>query len=384
MTTLSSVTLLEDRVLLHKEGASREFPLAYQIHSRLIQTGELARLLSEHLREEAGDAVPAAGTAVRLALPRAWGLVCLELPYTGLEGLAQPIRHLAWEVATAAPEPPEQYLYDYREQPGDGESRVLAIRHSLVQFCRTFCEDFGWRLVEIAAAEDESYVLDLERARAHQEALAQERYTTARRWPRLVLAAALAAGLLGLGAWLLVTLPSRPGDRPAPPRPPVIVSPVARTPAPAPADWSAVLRRLAAVEGRLPDFLTLEAEGLLARLDPGQSADSLSDWVGQPTRPKSQGGTRWLAFATPLSGAGRLEDSSRAAERFTVAALGELPARLGADPGRLILQRRRVDGDSVATRWRFRPDGKPGASKGWSATLFHSLPAATPDTSRAR
>jgi hypothetical protein len=43
---MTDITLLDDRVLLHLEGHTREFPLAYQIHSRLIQTGELARLLA--------------------------------------------------------------------------------------------------------------------------------------------------------------------------------------------------------------------------------------------------------------------------------------------------------------------------------------------------
>ena len=60
------LTLFEDRLLLHGAQGVVELPLAYQIHSRLIQTGELARLLAERLRDELTTHLSGPGRAVRI------------------------------------------------------------------------------------------------------------------------------------------------------------------------------------------------------------------------------------------------------------------------------------------------------------------------------
>ena len=393
MPQLLSVTLQEDRILFHGPDGTTEFPLAYQIHSRLIQTGELARLLCEHLREEAGSALPAPGTLLRLALPRAWGLVCLALPYTGLDKLVQPMHHLAWEVGINTQEQAEQYVYDFHEVAEAGETHVLAIRQNLAQFCRTFCDELGWQLMEIIPAGDENagFVLDLERARSHQESLAAERFTPGRRRGRLALVAVLALAVLGSGALVLfgstgwrtrggTPLPTTPhasavkADSPAT---------LPSRPAPPPIGWSEVLTRLGAVEDRLPDFLVLEAEGLLVRVAPAQDLD-LGDLPGRPVTVGPRGReARWLAFAQPLGG-GAPEDSTRPAERYVLKSLSELTARLGPVPGRVILQRRRSDAAGPNTRWRFARGPTPGAPAGWEVTVFHTVapPAPAPPATR--
>lgn len=392
MPQLLSVTLQEDRILFHGPDGTTEFPLAYQIHSRLIQTGELARLLCEHLREEAGSALPAPGTLLRLALPRAWGLVCLALPYTGLDKLGQPMHHLAWEVGINTQEQAEQYVYDFHEVAGTGETHVLAIRQNLAQFCRTFCDELGWRLMEIIPNGDEhaGFVLDLERARSHQEALAAERFTPGRRRGRLALVAVLALVVLGSGA-LVLSGPWR-RTRDVARLPDARQATVSRAdslaarpsrPAPPPAGWGDLLTSLGAQEDRLPDFLVLEAEGLLVRGAPAQDLD-LGDLPGRPVTAGPRGReARWLAFAQPLGG-GAPEDSTRPAERYVLKSLSELTARLGPVPGRVILQRRRTDAAGPNTHWRFARGPTPGAPAGWEVTVFHTVapPAPAPPATR--
>lgn len=379
---VTDLTLLEDRLLVHRDEGATELPLAYQIHSRLVQTGELARLLAEHLRDEGGSLLPAPGSRVRLLLPLGWGLVCLRLPYAGLGQLGQPLHQVAWELDCNAPEQSEQYLFDYQEHagpgPAGGETRVMAVRTSLVQFCRTLADELGWALEELAPASEMEapFHLDVKRALRHQEALAGERYTPVARWGR-VLTGAAALGLICAASLLWITrthapvTPVTPSPVPADslrahlPASPPLPAPLTNAPGRA---WTALLRELAAREAALPDFLVLDAQGVLVR---GRSQENrrVLEQLPRPAGLRRAGeATAWLVFADSLAGGLVPEDPTLPVRRFTLASLAELPAHLDGDPARLILQRRR--GAPGGADWFFPVTAVRGEPRGWQVTLF--------------
>jgi hypothetical protein len=401
---MTDITLLDDRVLLHLEGHTREFPLAYQIHSRLIQTGELARLLAEHLREEGGEALPAGGTPVRMALPSTWGLVRLHLPISGLNQLQQPMHHLAWELDLHAPEQVEQYLFDYQETPpgetGSSELHLIAARQNLVAFCRTLCDELGWRLVALRAQDEglPDFQLDLARAAAHREALAAESFPPVRAWRAAVLAAA-ALCLVGTALWFLVDRAGRPTLSPVTPpqtsapadslkaavqAPPVDSSRVnAPPPATTGADtaWARLLEPLASQEDLLPDYFMVDATGILVRQEEGGRArlTRVLQRKGRVTRVSPA--FYWLEFATPLPGGRLEEDPAQALRRMTLTRLRELAPRLGNNPARVLVQRRRAQS---GTTWRFSAAARADSATGWLATVVPGLPPSSPKTAERR
>jgi hypothetical protein len=395
---LVDVALFEDRIVLHGAEGAVEAPLAYQIHSKLIQTGELARLIAEHLRDDHGIELPGAGTRIRLRLPPVWGLVCLRLPYTGIESLRHPIHHVAWELDCNAPEQSEQYLFDFQEVAGDdqvqavaGETRLLAVRHNLVQFCRTMADELGWILVELAPLGDEPVVfrLDLERARNLQERLAAERFEPVTPWRGL---APVLAGILLLtvaAGWMIMRRGSSSRDE-APvvaalsqapaeslhvqPLQPAVADTLPASLEPAPTSdtgtWVGLLRELAAHETELPDFMVLDAGGMLVRVEhpPGRR---LTEVLGRPSRVSRVGPTTYfLEFSEVLPGGMAGEDATRPVRRFAVASLAELAGQLDPPPVRLTLQRRRAEQPGKGTAWRFSPDHPRGAALGWQVTLL--------------
>lgn len=397
MTQQLDLTLLEDRVIFHGPEGAVEFPLAYQVHSRLIQTGELARLLAEHLREETGAGLPEAGGLVRLALPLHWGLVCIRLPHAGLGGLAQPLHQVAWEIDANAPESVEQYFFDFQDvqgPEGKPETHVLAVRQSLIHFCGTFLNELGLVLSEIVPASEDGagFRLDVARARGHREELAQELYRPATPWRKILVAGALALLLVAGGSWLALRDPAPVTNKVSPPiRPATAESTRVATTPPAPADsvasptpvvlpkgaesaalgaWKGFLDELAVNEDGLPDWLVLDAEGLLLRTE-GRNAGQRRDWLARPASIRAEGRTStWLALDKPLAG-GRLgEDPGRPVLRLQLAHLSELSPRLREAPARLMLQRRRVEGTSSTPRWHFGGQDSRGASAGWQITVF--------------
>ncbi|MFA7331814.1 MAG: hypothetical protein WC326_12160 [Candidatus Delongbacteria bacterium] len=386
-------------MLLHGPDGVVELPLAYQVHSRLIQTGELARLLAEHLREEAGPALPAAGSRVRLALPLNWGLVCLRLPHTGLEELAQPLHQVAWEIDNNAPEAVEQYYFDFHETAGNegSETLIVAVRQSLVHFCRTLLDELGLILAEVVPAGESGagFRLELARAQAHLEALSLERYEPVTPWKRFFVLGGV--GLILAAAGILFTL-TRPAPEPqvripapaaagtdslrAALQPTVADSlPAGRasmvTPAagPALAAWTALLGELGAGEERLPDYLVLDAAGALVRTE-RRGEVNLRDVLTRPARATRVGRSGyWLQLDEPLSGGLLAEDPTRPVLRLTLARLGDLAPRLREAPARLMLQRRRTDDSGQTTRWHFGAQDSRGAATGWLVTVFPARPA---------
>lgn len=382
---MTDITLMDDRVLIHgDQEPPREFPLAYQIHSRLIQTGELARLLAEHLREEGGEELPFSGAPVRLVLPAAWGVVRLVLPISGLAQLQQPMHHLAWALDLHAPEQAEQYLFDYQEiSAGDGgasELHLMAMRQNLVAFCRTFCEALGWRLValRVQGEERQEVQLDLARAAAHREALGAERFPPVRLWRKAVLGAAL----LVLGAtalWFGLQGRKEPAvaiaPRAASPQPlkvavpaPDSVAAKALAGASAKADtaWLALIEPLANQEDLLPDFFVMDAAGVLVRQEEGGRArlSRVIPRAGKVSRVSP--GFYFYAFTTPLPGALLEEDPALPLRRITLDKLGKLPQHLGQHPARVLVQRRRALSGSL---WNFATPSRADSSVGWLVTV---------------
>ncbi len=385
-------------MLLHGPDGVVELPLAYQVHSRLIQTGELARLLAEHLREKAGPALPAAGSQVRLALPLNWGLVCLRLPHAGLGELAQPLHQVAWEIDNNAPEAVEQYYFDFHEAAGNegAETLIMAVRQSLVHFCRTLLDELGLVLADVVPAGESGagFRLELARAQAHLEALSLEHYTPVTPWRRFFVLGGV--GVILAAAGILFTL-----NRPAPeqqvriPTPPSAMTdslraalqpttadslPAGRAPAtppaagPALAAWTTLLGELTAGEERLPDFLVLDAAGALVRVK-RRGEVNLRDVLTRPARATRVGrGGYWLQLDEPLNGGLLAEDPTRPVLRLTLAHLVELAPRLREAPARLILQRRRADGSGQSTRWHFGAQDTQGAATGWLVTVFPARP----------
>lgn len=392
------ITLLEDRIFLHSATGPVELPLAYQVHSRLIQTGELARLLAEHLREEAAGSLPSSGEPVRLALPLQWGLLCLRLPQGGVEELAQPLHQIAWEIEANAPEAVEQYAFDFQEcecGDGDRETRILAVRNSLVHFCQTLLDELGLRLAEVVPAGESGagFRLELSRARAHQEALALEQFAPVTSWRRLLVLGGLGLTLALAGIlWSLLR-----DDSPRQPTA-VVVPPVAAdslraslrtdspvhadsstTPLPATANpaalqaWVALLQELVASEDRLPDWFMLDGQGALVRVQ-GRGEANLRELLTRPARSTRAGRTGyWLSFTTPLAGGAWPEDPSRAVQRLDVIRLAELAPRLREAPARLILQRRHGEGALLTTRWRVSSENR-GEPHGWRVIVFPGRP----------
>jgi hypothetical protein len=393
----TELTLFEDRILLHGAQGVVELPLAYQIHSRLIQTGELARLLAERLRDDLAAHLPGTGRAVRLHVPLAWGLVCLRLPYVATGALRQPLHQLAWEIDTNAPEAVEQYLFDFVEgedAQGAPETRLLAVRRNLLHFCRTLVDELGLSLVELAPAGEAGagFRLQLARAADHQEAWARETYPPVTAWGRLALSAAAVLVVVATGLWWMGREAVPPAD------PPLALSPVPggadslrqalatvptavpdSTPRAAPAPepgleaWKRLLEDLAEDEERLPDWMSVDAGGILVRAGRGQA--HLADLLKEPARATRTGRTGyWVRLDSLAAGASAAEDSSRGVLRFRLPALAELAPRLREVPARIQLQRIWEDEDRLQTRWRFPGDGE-GASRGWWVTV---IPARRP------
>lgn len=361
---LLDLTLVDDRLTYHGADGPVVIPLPYQIHARLIQTSELARLLAERVREEDDAQLPPAGSRVRILVPLEWGLVCLRLPMADIEELAQPAHHLLWEVDTNAPESGGQYLFDIKAATGDsGESLLLAVRSGLFRFCESFCEELGWKLDRMAPAEDElgEFELDGERARDWLERLKEERFPRRFSWKPLLYAAA-SVGVLALALLLpwrgTSPQPESPGSPQAPalgeleelqqveplqpeerahtadaqpdqsPEEPTATpredvssgtiqeaasSPPATSPSTAPPSgaplrnssgllvaWKDLLASLAAHEDRLPDFLAIDNGGILVRRE-GLPGLPLADLLGRAAR-VSKVGTEswWIHFDQPL------------------------------------------------------------------------------------
>lgn len=426
---LLDLTLVDDRLTFHGADGPVEVPLPYQIHARLIQTGELARLLAEHVRATGGDRLPAPGSKVRMLLPLDWGLLCLRLPMAEIEELAQPAHHLHWEVDTNATESAGQYLFDIKPAAGDaGESLLLALRSGLLHFCQCFCEELGWTLERVAVAQDElgEFELTVSRAADWQERLRLERFPRRFTWRPLLYAAAL------IGVVALALLLPRDGDRPqtdgpdsleptpltAKPDPALEASladgeqperapaepldslheaklsagslepapiPAAVPPASSPVRngnalllaWKDLLAQLAAHEDRLPDFLAIDSGGILVRRE-GPSGLPLADLVGRAARVSRVGSESWwIHFDQPLfpSPPGRRqlghEDASRPATSFEVGRLGELDAALKAAPARLILQRRRqADAAGAGLQWNLAEAAGAEVGIGWRVKTF--------------
>jgi len=385
------LTLFEDRILLHGAQGVVELPLAYQIHSRLIQTGELARLLAERLRDDLAAHLPGTGRAVRLHVPLAWGLVCLRLPYVATGALRQPLHQLAWEVDTNAPESVEQYLFDFVEgedAQGGPETRLLAVRRNLLQFCRTLVDELGLSLAELVPAGEAGagFRLQLDRAADHQEAWAREAFAPVTPWGRLALTTAAVALVVVAGLWWM-------GREAAPPAGPTLaVSPApgaadnlrrALTPVPAAAPaaaptaspatepgleaWRRLLEDLAEDEARLPDWLVLDGSGILVRADRGQA--HLADLLKEPARATRTGRTGyWLHLDSMATRSSWVEDPTRGILRFRLPTLAELAPRLREVPARIQLQRIWEDGGRPQTRWRVAGE-EAGAGRGWWVTV---------------
>jgi|GEM_PF-2370169 len=395
---MTDITLKDDRLLVHEDGEILDIPLAYQIHSRLIQTGELARLLAEHLRDEGGERLPPPGRPVRLALPTSWGLVRLQLPITGLQDLQQPMHHLAWELDLHAPDQAEQYVFDYQEFSEDNGNtgqpglRLIAVRQNLVQFCRTLCEELGWKLVALRAEDEEAqdFHLDLLRAAAHRDALAAETFPPVRSW-RLAVGAALAVALLGVGAGFLLR-PAAPTTPPAPvapvpapsadslkaalalrsqdssrtAAPPDSIHATAPSPAGADTAWARLLAPLAEKEAELPDFFVMDGTGILVRQEEG-GRGRFTRILQRPARvSRVSPGFYWVDFTRDLPGGLLAEDTSRPVRRLKLARLQELAAQLREAPSRVLVQRRRA---GSGTLWRFDAASSSAASQGWQVTI---------------
>lgn len=184
-----------------------------------------------------------------------------------------------------------------------------------------------------------------------------------------------------------------PRPVPVEPEPEARSTAEARPPAPAPAQaaaavagrpeglllaWRDLLDHLAAKQERLPDFLVIDAGGILVRSG-GPQELPLTDIVGRPSRAsRVDGGSYWLHFDQPLwpvPGGLLPEDPTRRPGSFQVDDLGALAGRLDTAPQKLILQRLRDRGDGVGTvNWRFDAPAT-GQALGWRV---RSLPLAGP------
>lgn len=402
---MTDITLQDDRVLVQDGDLVHDIPLAYQIHSRLIQTGELARLLAEHLRMEGGERLPASGAPVRLSLPSRWGLVRLHLPISGLQDLQQPMHHLMWELDLHAPDQAEQYLFDYQEVQsvdelnGAAGLRLIAVRHNLVQFCRTFCEELGWKLVALRAEGEEAadFHLDLVRAAALRDALASESYPPVRSWRRAVLAAALIC-FLGTALWYLtqrqpsLSTPAAETRRPQPqaaeslkaavkaPLADAAHSPGDSATAAAPASpslagadtaWATLLAPLATREAELPDFFVMDGTGILVRQEEG-GRGRLTSLIKRAAKVgRVSPGFYWVDFNQDLPGGLLEEDCTRPVQRMKLANLKDLAAQLKRPPSRVLVQRRRAGQGGT---WNFDQAARP-ASDGWQVTIVPGKPA---------
>lgn len=136
--------------------------------------------------------------------------------------------------------------------------------------------------------------------------------------------------------------------------------------------WRDLIEHLAAGEARLPDFLVIDAGGILARVD-GREAP-LSELVGRPSRvSRVDDGSAWLHFDQPLwpvDGGLLPEDPARRPESLQVKDLAGLLLALDAPPQKLILQRLRDRGDGVGTvDWSFE-GAAPRAALGWRVRLM--------------
>jgi hypothetical protein len=407
--------------------------LPYLIHPGLVQTAELGQLLSERLLDDL-DPAPPAGAALRLRLPADWGVLRLHLPYDPARQ-PDPHRQIQWEVECNAPESAEQYEIDWKAE--GGRTRVIAVRRNLVRFAQALASGLGLQLATLGVQDGEDpdgaevLWLDIERAQDHRAALAREQYREPRPWGRVaagiaILALAVWAGLL----WLprpapesgeSVNLPPRTppaavpspatGTLPAPDGDGAVVeaapgpaaadsavlapaTPAGEVPAAAPpaaaapavagrpgallAAWRQLLTSLQAHEARLPEFLVIDAGGILVRME-GAGEIRLTEAVGRPSRvSRVDSGSYWLHFDQPLwpaEGGLLREDAGREARLLQAENLAVLAAGLEAAPQKLILQRLRDRGDGVGSgAWRF--GGEPrGAALGWRVRL---LPLAGP------
>jgi hypothetical protein len=390
-------TLFEDRLLLHGAHGVVELPLAYQIHSRLIQTAELARLLAERLRDEVAVHLPESGRAVRLHVPMAWGLVCLRLPYVATGSLRQPLHQLAWEIDTNAPESVEQYLFDFMEGEngqGEPETRLLAVRRNLLQFCRTLFDELGMTLVEVAPAGEAGagFRLQLPRALEHQEEWSRETFAPVTPWRRLALLGMGTMMLVLAGLWWSFRVPPLGPAQPAVATKPVPVDSLRRALPPSPqkapassaesrpaavgagvVDWRRLLDDLAEDEERLPDWLAIEAAGILVRGGRGQAP--LAELLDRPARATRTGrAVYWLQLDSLVAGGSQVEDPARGILRFRLPALTGLAPRLREVPARILLQRIRVGADGPTTRWGLAGEDL-GVAQGWWVTV---VPARMP------
>ncbi len=405
-----------------------DLPLPYEIHARLIQTPDFARLLAEHVRTELPpqeDALP-----VRLFVPMDWGPVLVRLPYDSLEGLEQPAHHLFWEVETNAPEGAEQYLYDLRAV-GDGQGELCAFREGLCRFCEVFCEELGFHLIEmVPVMGDETRTgLNLAAGREWKRRLEGERF------PRVFSWKPLAAASLLLAAVLLVALVSRqpadepvkaatPAEKPAPvspvmtekqePAPSAVVpaeasaqrgdtslvamggsetAPAALLEDPAPVQapaavpvntrralaggWKELLVSLSGVEERLPDFMVVDSGGMLVRRE-GPGGLAIAEQTGRASRVSRVGDQAWwLHFDQPLlpSPPGRRvlgqESLTEKPRSLFVDNLLMLADTLDAAPFKLILQRRGpMDEAGSVYQWSLAELPGGSANGGWRVRIF--------------
>jgi hypothetical protein len=422
------LTLTSDRLIVHGAEGPVDLPLPYEIHARLIQTPDFARLLAEHVRAE----LPAQEEKlpVRLFVPMDWGPVLVRLPYDSLDGLEQPAHHLFWEVETNAPEGAEQYLYDLKAL-GDGQGELCAFREGLCRFCEVFCEELGFQLVEmVPVMGDETRTgLNLAAGREWKRRLEGERF------PRVFSWKPLAAASLLLAAVLLVAFVSRqPADEPVkadiPAERPSPVSPVmtekqepavstemltensvqprdtnlvvtrehesaqapeqeAAAPRQAPAavpvntrralagGWKELLVSLSGVEERLPDFMVLDSGGMLVRRE-GPGGLALAEQTGRASRVSRVGDQAWwLHFDQPLlpSPPGRRvlgqESMAEKPRSLFVDNLLMLADTLDAAPFKLILQRRGpVDAAGSVYQWSLGEVPGGSANGGWRVKIY--------------
>ncbi len=415
-------SLWAERLCLHLPQGDQELELPYQIHPGLVQKAELAGLISEYMNRLLPE-LPQ-DQPLLVYIPREWGVVVIDLPYTGLDNMPNPAGQVHWELESNAPESARNYYYNYFETAE--LTRLMAVRKSMYNFLEQLFANCGLRLQavgvlsEVGTITEPHFVVERADSDALDAAREIEKYRDPTRWSRPLLAVfAILVAAVGV-SWVwthglpwpsresqpleaeqekLVQAPldssvlqlvpdsllaaaqdsgsssavteavQEKGTAPLP----AVAQPTRNDPLPArqprtrPAaigastDCLDLLRSLAAVEDQLGDFLYLQSDGVYV-LSGGLDGAGLIAALPLPARVSYVGEMgHWIHFDRPLAPS----TSPTVEASLTVQSLSELSSRLRADPACVVLQRLRGDGE-VRGDWF----DEQAPAKGWRVRIL--------------
>ena len=403
-----------ERLCLHLPEGDQEIELPYQIHPGLVQKAELAGLISEHL-SRLMPALPQDQPLLAF-IPREWGALVIDLPYTGLDSMPNPAGQVHWELESNAPESARNYYYNYFETPE--LTRLIAVRKSMYHFLEHLFSNCGLRLVGVGVLGSSGQLGDTSQliTRAESETIdaarVQEKYHDPSRMLKTLVTVLIILALGLGGGWLwkkgmprfasqdsvveeeLVQAPVDSSVLELSPDSLVtaqldsvessdtevdasasqsmraeldLAEPVLQSNAPATplaeangvASSRDLLLALAKVEDQLGDFLYLQRDGLYV-LDGGLGGAGLIAALAIPARVSHVGERgHWIHFDQALPSPTLSSEETS----YQLASLTELEDRLDGNPGCVLLQRMRgeelprgdwFDQQQPARGWRVR------------------------------